>query len=484
MMASPNSRRARHDGSNPRAFDGVASSINLHFRKKDANYKLLLQHPSLYGVSVPSIFTDSEKIRFDRFPRREIPRRMYLRFHSSIDLFCFASRLRRGLSSTAVLDPRPRKIAAVCGALICLAVSSHAAQLTVRWDDNSTSELGFHIERSTTGTNFTRVASVGANVTSYTDGSLAAATQYWYRVSAYTLLVSSSYSNVTSGTTPASTAPSEPSSPPSTPTTTSARIKSYTARAVSGKSAPAPLQQTFTISGGSKAVLLRGIGPGLSKFTSSKTLTDPLLYLYNGTSTTLVAKNDNWGGSLSLISTFNRVGAFALPGYSKDAALSLSLAAKSYTQTVTGNYSGLAQAELYDADTAKSPAGRFTKLLTRASVGTGSSVLIGGFVVAGDSPIRLLVRAVGPSLGSGSNLLKDPLLTIYKGDTLMGRNDNWGGSSTLKSAFTQVGASALASTASKDSALLITLSPGIYSATVSGVASTSGIAQLELYQMP
>ena len=253
---------------------------------------------------------------------------------------------------------------------------------------------------------------------------------------------------------------------------------------MSGKSAPTPIQQTFTISGGSKAVLLRGIGPGLSKFTGSKTLTDPLLYLYSGTSTTLVAKNDNWGGTLSLLSLFSRLGAFSLPGYSKDAALSLTLSAKTYTQTVNGDYSGLVLAELYDADTAKYPTGRFSKIFTRAAVGTGSGILTAGFVVAGDSPVRLLIRAVGPSLGSISNLLKDPLLTVHRGDTVVGRNDNWGGSSTLTSAFTKVGASALAASSSKDSALLLTLSPGVYSATVTGVSSTTGIARLEFYEVP
>lgn len=433
---------------------------------------------------------------------REISRDMHLRFYSPSRLFRFASRLRQGLFSAALAHLGFRKIAIVCGASACLAITSHAAQLTVRWDDNSAVELGFHIERSTNGTTFTRVASVGSNATSYTDSSLAAGTKYWYRVKAYSLLTTSPYSNITSGTTASSTTSSTSGSTSgststsgttsstgtstgsTSTTTTSGRIKSYTARAVSGKSASTPIQQTFTITGGSKSVLLRGIGPGLSKFTGSKTLTDPLLYLYNGTTTTLVAKNDNWGGTLALLSLFSRLGAFAIPGYSKDAALNLTLSAKTYTQTVNGDYSGLAQAELYDADTAKYPAGRFSKIFTRAAVGTGSGILIGGFVVTGDSPARLLIRAVGPSLGSISNVLKDPVLTVHRGDTLVGRNDNWGGSSTLTSAFTKVGASALASSSSRDSALLLTLSPGVYTATVTGVSNTKGIARLEFYQMP
>ena len=193
----------------------------------------------------------------------------------------------------------------------------------------------------------------------------------------------------------------------------------------------------------------------------------------------LVGTNDNWGGSTTLISTFKRVGAFPLPGYSKDSALLRSLGVHNYKSTVNGAYSGLAQTEIYDADTATVPAGRISKVAVRASVKTGSGVLIGGIVVAGESPIRLLVRAIGPSLtGVSSTTLQNPQLSIHRGSTLLGHNDNWGGTSTLAAAFTKAGAPSLPSS-SKDSALLVTLSPGTYAATVSGVSSTSGV-----YTMP
>ncbi len=354
-----------------------------------------------------------------------------------------------------------------------------AGQLTVSWDDNSSNELGFHIERSTNGSTFTTIASVSANTKSYTDTTVAAATTYWYRVRAYNLTASSAYSNVTSSTTSSTTA--TPTATSTATTSSSGRITTLTVRAVTGKSTPQPLVLNFTVSGSSKSVLLRGVGPGLAQFTSSKTLPDPYVHLYSGS--TLLGGNDNWGGTSLLWSIFSRVGAYALTGYSKDAVYYTSLSTRTYAAIVNGDYSGLAQAEIYDADISTSPAGRFSKLSARALVGTGSGILTTGFVVEGDASIKLLVRAIGPSLTGVTGVLNDPVLSLYKGGTLLKRNDNWGGASTLASTFTQVGASSLGTT-SKDSAFVITLSPGVYSATITGTYSTVGVAQLEFYQVP
>jgi len=385
---------------------------------------------------------------------------------SIIARFTFAPRLRNGFSKTF-------RCSALTGLL--LLVFSYgglaAAQLTVRWDDNSSRELGFKIERSTNGSTFTAIAILGANTTSYVDSSVASSTTYWYRVRAYDLFRFSSYSNVTSGTTAAST---------STTTSTGGRIKAFQARAVTDYGAQSLILH-FSVVGGTKSIVLRGIGPGLIPFTSSKTLPDPVLKLYSGT--TLLATNDNWGGTATLISAFKQVGAFAIAGYSKDSAMLRSLAANTYTSVVNGEYSGLAQTELYDADTAITPTGRLTKAAVRAKVGTGSGVLIGGFVIAGNSPVQVLVRAIGPSLTGVTGSLQNPQLSVHQGTTLRGQNDNWGGTATLAAAFNKAGAPPLPGW-SKDSALLLTLSPGTYSATVSGVSSTTGIGRLEVYTLP
>jgi hypothetical protein len=74
-------------------------------------------------------------------------------------------------------------------------------QIDLSWSDNSTDETGFKIERSTDGTTFAEVASVGANVTTYSDTGLTESTTYYYRVRAHNTGGDSDYSNTASTTT-------------------------------------------------------------------------------------------------------------------------------------------------------------------------------------------------------------------------------------------------------------------------------------------
>jgi Galactose oxidase-like, Early set domain/Fibronectin type III domain len=87
------------------------------------------------------------------------------------------------------------------------------SQIDLVWSDNSGDEDGFAIERSLDGTNFGPIATVGANVTSYSSGGLSAATTYWYRVRAYRGTSNSGYSNTAAATTNAP----PPTPPPATP---------------------------------------------------------------------------------------------------------------------------------------------------------------------------------------------------------------------------------------------------------------------------
>ena len=129
---------------------------------------------------------------------------------------------------------------------------------------------------------------------------------------------------------------------------------------------------------------------------------------------------------------------------------------------------------------------RLANLSTRAQVGTGSNVMITGFVVQEGAPKQVLIRAVGARLAAApfniSGALADPLLQLYNNDgVLVLGNDNWSGDDLAT--MNSVGAFALTS-GSRDAALIATLSPGAYTAQVSGVGGTTGVALVEVYLLP
>jgi nitrogen fixation protein len=268
-------------------------------------------------------------------------------------------------------------------------------------------------------------------------------------------------------------------------TVNSSRLANLSVRAPAG-TGDQTLIVGFYIGGvGSKQVLLRGIGPTLAQYGVSGVLADPQLKLFN-TANTQINQNDDWGGSAALANAFASVNDFALPANSKDAALLVTLPPAGYSAQVNGagTSTGVALIEAYEADIG-TPGARFTALSARNQVGTGDNILIAGFAVTGNAPKTLLIRGVGPTLANfGVNgVLADPRLDLYSGNTKIGENDNWGGTTSLSDAFTVTQAFPLP-TNSKDAALLVTLQPGVYSAQVSGFGSTTGVALVEVYEMP
>ena len=102
-----------------------------------------------------------------------------------------------------------------------IAAAASSSQINLSWTDNSNNETGFEVRRSSDGTTFTEIATVGANVTTYADSGLAASTKYYYRVRAYNSAGNSAYSNIVSVTTAAATpTPTPTATPTPTPTAT------------------------------------------------------------------------------------------------------------------------------------------------------------------------------------------------------------------------------------------------------------------------
>lgn len=244
---------------------------------------------------------------------------------------------------------------------------------------------------------------------------------------------------------------------------------------------------------GSTPLLLRGIGPSLTAFGLTGVLPDPVISLFNGS--TVIATNDNWGGDATIEAWRQQVGAFSFASTtSLDAALAVTPAGGSYTMKITGNgtSTGLAIGEIYDA----TPAGSFTattprliNVSARSQVGTGANILIAGFSITGTTAKTVLIRAAGPTLHDTFGLggtLADPQLVVTPlgSSTVVAQNNDWGGDPAILAAANSVGAFPFESGASKDAAVLVTLPPGSYSAQVSGADGGTGVALVEVYEVP
>lgn len=243
----------------------------------------------------------------------------------------------------------------------------------------------------------------------------------------------------------------------------------------------------FAIAGSeSKWVLVRGLGPALSAFGVAGALADPKLALFDANGTRL-EENDDWVGTAESYSAANWPATFPLTTGSRDAIIARRLPPGNYTAQLTGSTSsaGIGLLEVYE-DIHGMP--RLANLSSRVFVAAGD-VAISGVVVGGELPRRVLVRAVGPTLtGFGiGGVLSDPALAVLDAaGNRIAENNDWTSNAAkadVVRASIGVGAFALPDP-SKDAAVLLTLSPGSYTMHVSGASGESGIALVEIYELP
>jgi hypothetical protein len=269
------------------------------------------------------------------------------------------------------------------------------------------------------------------------------------------------------------------------------RLNNLSIRSLAGTGSQT-LTVGFVIGGpaGRKTVLVRGIGPSLGLFGLTGVLTAPQISLFDQAA--LLQSGAAWGGAADLAAAFASVGAFALERDTKDAALLPNLPTGVYTAQLTGagGGTGVALMELYDTtpassfDASLSP--RLTNASARTQVGINEQVLIAGFAIGGSTARTVLIRAVGPTLanfGVTGTLVAPRLDLIQDGNTLA-TNIGWAGDPQIASASRSVGAFDLSRLDSKDSVLLVTLPPGTYSAKVSGADGGTGVALVEVYDLP
>src|SRR6266576_3537018 len=226
-----------------------------------------------------------------------------------------------------------------------------------------------------------------------------------------------------------------------------------------------------------KLVGVRAIGPSLARFGVSGPLADPMIQLRRGDGS-LVMANDNWKDTQQAEIT----GAGIAPPNDKEAALIASLTAGNYTAIVTGKNggTGVALAEVYDLD--ESADSQLAAISTRAQVGTGANVLIGGFITGNKiGATRIAVRALGPTLQQFGIVdpLPDPRLELRDvNGALLASNDNWQSNASQAALITSYG---LALPNNLESAIAISLAPGPYTAIVTGKNGQTGIGLIEIY---
>ncbi|MBL9186967.1 MAG: hypothetical protein JNK23_05780 [Opitutaceae bacterium] len=237
---------------------------------------------------------------------------------------------------------------------------------------------------------------------------------------------------------------------------------------------------------GAKPLVIRAAGPSLGAFGVPGTISDPRMELFAGATRT--GENDNWGGSADLAAALAAVGAFAyVSPSSRDAAVAASITTRDNSVRVTGvgGVTGQVIAEVYDATpssafTSSTP--RLLNVSVRKHLGTGLSA---GFVIGGSTSVRVLIRVVGPGLAvfGVPGTVVDPQLELFRGSTPIDTNNDWSNSATVAAAGTSVGAFGLPAN-SRDAALVTTLPPGNYSVRATGVNNTTGVALVEVYELP
>jgi hypothetical protein len=222
-------------------------------------------------------------------------------------------------------------------------------------------------------------------------------------------------------------------------------------------------------------------------------LADPQLRISGAVSAETFASG--WGGNSLVSATAAAVGAFAWTDASSlDEAVAEALPQGTYSARVSGESgdTGIALAELFDA----TPAGtytpsmpRLTNVSARAVAGPGQDQIIAGFVIGGSTSKTVLIRASGPALAAFgvTGALADPELHLFgasPGNAALASNGGWGGSPEIAAAAASVGAFKWADAASGDSAILVTLAPGSYTAQVSGASGDTGVVLVEVYDVP
>ena len=290
----------------------------------------------------------------------------------------------------------------------------------------------------------------------------------------------------TATATPTATATSTPTATPSstptataTPTATPAQATNLSTR-LRVETGEKVMIGGFIITGQiPKAVVLRGLGPSLSKFGLTDLLLDPVFEL-RGASGNLIFRNDNWKDT----QRSQIEGTPFQPTDDRESVIMTTLPPEAYTVILTGKNqtTGIGAVEVYDNNQAVDS--ELGNMSTRGFVQTDDKVMIGGFTLGvNNNPTRIAVRGLGPSLAQSglANVLADPTLELRdaNGALLIG-NDDWQ-SDPVSAA--QLTANGLALPNPKESGIFTSLPAGQFTAILAGKNGGIGVGLVEIYNL-
>jgi hypothetical protein len=251
----------------------------------------------------------------------------------------------------------------------------------------------------------------------------------------------------------------------------------------------------FIVQGtGPKRVIIRAIGPELTQFGIPNPLADPILELHDQAGA-LIATNNDWqttiiGGIIGSSQVSDIQNSGHAPTAPSESVIIADLPPGNYTAIVRGvnNTTGVALVEVYDLNPdASSSLGNIS---TRSFVQTSDNVMIGGFIVQGTGPKRVIIRAIGPELTQFGipNPLANPTLEVHnQAGALIASNDDWQttviGGIITSSQVSDIQNSGHAPTVASESAIIANLQPDNYTAIVRGVNNTTGVALVEVYDL-
>ncbi|MCB1786034.1 MAG: VCBS repeat-containing protein [Gammaproteobacteria bacterium] len=247
-------------------------------------------------------------------------------------------------------------------------------------------------------------------------------------------------------------------------------IRSFSTRSYVGESGADVQVGGFIIEGHSaQTVILRGLGPSLAAEGIRRPLQDPQLQLYSGK--TVIASNDDWGAHPQA----DRIASAGIaPTDPKEAALRVRLNPGVYTVILKGRPgdTGVGIVAI-DNDIQMPSMATQTSLSGRALIGPGENVAVGGFIIDGDTPVKVLLRGLGPSLAEAGidRPLSDPTLTLYAGQQPILANDDWQEAANAA----EIAALAHAPQYAKEAAILTELPPGTYTVHLRNADGTNGV---------